>query len=194
MSDGQEIEKPKKLIEVDYSYDNIVKNPVLKAIAETDRTLIDLMEMTYKKTLDAARDKKEINETLKDIPAYQSSIFIGRLVQRSQEIDDIIKLQNLIIRNLRGCIGEMYKILMEQYGVFKHESKEEKIIDYRDYLVGLLDNETTKEYVSVILEEFDKDPSTISDKRKFENACGNIYTKKDNKGKIIIGKIMRMEY
>ena len=186
--------KPEKLINVDYSYENIVKNPILKSIAETDRTVIDLREMAYKKAIDAARDKKQINEDIQSVPAYQSSNFIGRLINRNKEVDDLVKIQNLMIKNYVGCIREMYKDIMGLYGVYKEEKKENKKIDYRGYLDGLLKNEDLNQLVQLILHEYDKNKSTINDKRKFEEACGNIYTKQEEKEKIIIAKIMRMEY
>lgn len=186
--------KPEKLIDVDYSYENIVKNPILKAISETDRTVLDLMEMAYKKTIDASKDKNEINELIERVPAYQTSNMINRLITRSQEIDDLIKIQNLIIRNLRGCIKEVYNEVITSYGVYKEEKKEMKKIDYRDYIIKCIENPKIKNHAELILAEFDKDKSTLNEKRKFENACGNVYTKQDSKDKIIVAKILRMEY
>lgn len=188
------LEKPTKLVDIEYSYENIMLNPILKAIAETDRTLIDLMEMAYKKTKDAVKDKKEINEAIQSIPAYQASNLIRRLMERNQEIDDLIKIQNLIIRNLRGCVKEMYNLVMSKYGVYKEEKKEVEKIDYKKYLASLLEKEDIKDFVQLIVDEFDKNKSTTNEKRKFEEACGNIYVKQNKKDQTIIAKIMRMEY
>lgn len=194
--DEEEQLEVKQLIDEEYSYENIIKNPILKAIAETDRTLIDLMEMAYKKTIDASKDKKEINEIIQDIPAYQTSNLVNKLIRRNQEIDDLIKIQNLIIRNLRRCIKEVYSEVIKNYGVNKKEVEGVQVeIDYLGYLTNLLNKDDfKKKYIQLILNEFKNDKSTIEDKRKFVVACGKVYSKMDEKGKIIVAKIRRMEY
>ena len=186
--------KPEKLIDADYSYENIVKNPILKEIAETDRTLYDLTEMAYKKTVEAIKDKTEINEIIQKFPAYQSSNIVAKLIKINQETRELVQLQNLIIRNLRNCIKEVYKNVMSSYGVYKEEVKTEKKINYGEYLKNSCDNESCSQMAKLIFEEFNKDKSNINEKRKFERACGNVYAKQDDTGKTIIAKILRMEY
>lgn len=184
-----------KLINEDYSYDNILGNPIIKAIAEADRTIMDLTEMAWKKHLDAKKYKDLVNAGLQDIPAYQTSAMIGKLIRLNSEVDDIIKLQNLQIKNLRRCITEVYDLVLEKYGVLTEDKKKVKNIDYNNYLQDLTTDEKLKGIVNLILSEFQKDKTTINEKKKFELACANIYSKESNeKNKIIIAKIMRMEY
>jgi len=187
--------KSEKLIEEDYTYDNLVNNPILKPISEADKTMMDLMEMAYKKFLDAKINKDIINKTITDIPAYQTSAMVAKLLKFNSEVEDIIKLQNLQIKNLRECIKSIYQIVLNKYGVYKEEEKiERKKINYEIYLNDLLKKDEIKEFATLILKEFKKDKNT-NEKRKFENACGDVFTKESDKNKkTIIAKIMRMEY
>lgn len=190
----KEFVKKQKLIEEDYSYDNMVNNPILKPIAEADRTISDYIEIIYKKVVDATNRKKSINKKIEDIPAYQTSNMVGEILRLNAEYDDIVKLKDLQILKYVDCIREMYKLVNEKYGIYKEEVKEKKQFDYKDYLNSISDKEA-KDYAKLILKEFEEDKVTTNQKKRFEIACGEIYSKESDKNKqTIIAKIMRREY
>lgn len=187
--------KPKKLIDIDYSYENLINNPIIKPISEADGILKNLMEMSYKKFLDAKKDKDFINKGIESIPAYQTSNMVGRLIKFNSEVEDIIKLQNLQLSILRECIKEMFNLVMEKYGVYKEEKKEVKQINYFEYLNSLLERGDNSDCIELIIAEYENQKEIINEKKRFELSCANVYSKEEDKNKkTIIAKIMRMEY
>lgn len=193
------------LVDEPYTYENIVNNPVIKPIAETDRSIRDLDEMIFKKLTDMKRDKNYINSAIDDVPAYQDSPFIAKLIKLAQNADDIIKLQDIRNNNLTGCIKEMIQIIRERYGVRGLTSKEDEYVEpetkipegsYKSYLEKLTQHKD-KNIASMsikIFQIFIEDKVSKDDKIKFENACSQVYKDEIEKSmKRIVNKILRME-
>lgn len=201
INEADEDIKIKALINTPYTYDNIVRNPVLKPISETDKNLVDIEEMIIKDLIDANKDKAYINSVIADTPYYQDSPFIARLIKLVQSTQNIIKMQDLRDRNLKRCIQEMYEILELKYAIKignDFENPKEVIPEggYLNYLKKLSESSDEKinSIAKEILDFFSRDEKEMDEKRKYENACITFYKKQsDKKIKERVGKIIRME-
>jgi hypothetical protein len=202
----ERVEPTQRLIDEPYSYDNVMENPIIKPIAEVDRSLRDLDEMIRKKLIDSIKDKKWVNETIGNVPEYSDSPFISKLIKLVQEIHDIIKFQDIEIKNLKGCIKEMVEINRQKYGVIVEEKGEEVLVEkvktiipegsYINYLKKLAESkkENISEISKKVLEFFESDKTSKDDKIRFEDACMQYYKEEvDKTKKQILSKILRME-
>lgn len=198
----------KPLVSESYDYENIINNPIIKPIAETDRSNRDLTEMVRKKVLDAIKDKAWLNSVIGDIPEYSDSPFITKLIKLADDTQHIIKIQDLKNRNLQNCIREMVTLVRERYGVLdvssgisqkeKYVEPEEKIPfgGYIEYLEMIVENgtEDSVEIAKKILEFYKKDKVSKTAKDKFETASVSCYKDESNKKKRKIAEnILRME-
>lgn len=202
--EDEELEDIEPLVSEPFHYDNIVNNPILKPISETDRSLRDLDEMVYKRLINANNDKKWINKVITEIPFYEESQFVSRLIRFAREYDDLIKLEGLKNKNLKKCIREMVNIVKERYGVRMEEEgkffEPETIIPeegYEKYLekMGKHSEEKIANVAKEIIKVFKTDNTADDIRDKFENACMGYYKEEADKNKKnIASKIMRMEY
>lgn len=201
IDEKQEEIQIKPLISDPYTYENIINNPIIKPISETDRNLWDIEEMLRKLLIDANNDKKFINQILIDAPEYGETVFVSRLIKLVQGTQNIIKLQDLKERNYKRCIVEMMEILKSNYGVRIDEKKsvvpetilpEGSYIKYLEKLSSSTD-EIISEYSKKIIEIYNKEIETNLQKR-YEISCTKVYAEeKDRKKKQMIAKILRME-
>lgn len=194
------------LIDEPYSFENMVQNPIIKPIAETDRSIRDIEEMINKKLIDTKRDQDWVNAAMSDVPAYQDSSFVSRLIKLSQETQDVIKLQDLQTKNLRGCIKEIVAIVYDKYGVKVEEFGEEESYvepatnvpagDYEKYLISLSESTvpSVKDMAEKILKTYKADKKSKTDKERFNRACNiNHKEESDKEKKSAAQKIIRME-
>ncbi len=184
-----------------YTYENMMQNPIIKPIAEADRSLRAIEEIKWKKLIDANKDQDWVESKYDTIPRYSESPFIARLTKTNQELGDIIKLLNLQIKTLRECVTEVFDGIMDRYAVKIGNSTEHKEIEtkipfggYTNYLTKLSEKEENTGLIAKrILEEYNKSKELNEDK-KFQGACTDVYAKETDKPtKKIIGKIIRME-
>lgn len=191
------------LVNEPYTYENMVNNPIIKPIAECDRSMRDLDEMVYKKSIDIKKLKERINAVIVDVPSYQDSSFVADLIKLSQSMDDVIKLQDIRFDDAKECIKKMAEEVRMRYGV-KLENKEEFVepttVFPEGSVLGYLDKLSTSsdslivEISRGIKEIFLKTTRGKDDKEKFENAGIEYYGKETNKGKRqTIARIIRME-
>lgn len=201
--EDSKLNEPTPLVNEPYTYENMVANPIIKPIAETDRSLRDLEEMEYKKLIDIKRLKEKINAVISDVPAYQDSSFVTDLIKLSQSMDDVIKLQEIMLNITKGCIKNVHKDVQEHYGVRVGEGEEyeepttiipegtvqaylEKLINHRDERIAKIAQE--------IKDIFEKTLKGKDDKEKYDNAGIEYYSKEPDKEKRkIAAQIMRME-
>lgn len=193
------------LIHEPYSYDNIVQNPIVKPIAEADRSIRDLDELIYKKLTDAIRDQQWVNSVLNESPFYEDSGFVARLIKLAQGTQDVIKLQDLQLKTLKECIKEIHELVEQKYGVRVSESggatyQEVKLEFpegmYLNYLNKLTSNgdEKISQIATEILKLYEKDNDSKTERRRFEVACVAHYKELiDKVDKDIAAKIIRME-
>lgn len=191
------------LINEPYTYENMVNNPIVKPIAECDRSLRDLDEMIYKKLIDIKKLKERVNAVIIDVPAYQDSAFIADLIKLTQSMDDVIKLQDIQFADTKECIKKVEEEVRKRYGV-RLEDKEEFVepvtVLPEGSVVGYLDKLSTsgeeliREIAKGIKEIFLKTSGGKDDKEKFDKAGIEYYGKETDKGKRqIIARIIRME-
>lgn len=191
------------LVNEPYTYENMVNNPIIKPIAETDRSIRDLEEMEYKKLIDVKRLKEKINVVITDVPSYQDSAFVTDLIRLSQNQDDIVKLQDIMINLLKICIKNIHKDVQERYGVRIEDKKEYiepipiipegSVLAYLEKLFSN-PNEKISKIANEIKEIFPKITKGKDDMEKYQNAAIEIYSKEtDKERKKIIAQIMRME-
>jgi len=191
------------LVSEPYTYENMVNNPIIKPIAEADRSLRDMEEMEYKKLIDIRRLQLKINSVIEDVPAYQDSSFVADLIKLSQNDDDVIKLQEIMINILKTCISRMHENINKYYGVKLGESEEYvepapvipegSVTAYIDKLCGHKDEKLCK-VAQEIKEIFSKTTKGKNDQEKFENAGIEYYSKEPDKEKRkIAARIIRME-
>lgn len=193
------------LISEPYTYESMVNNPIIKPIAELDRSLRDLDDMINKKLIDSKRNKSWINAAIEDVPSYQDSPFVSKLIDLTKDTQDVIKLQDIQLKNLKAAIKEIFNIVKTNYGVLINEEKEtytehEEISqekDYKAYLQKLIesDDEELSGIAKSIDNLFKNDNVNKDEKRRFENSCAEIYKNEAEKSiKEIATKILRMEY
>lgn len=206
--ENEKMDESNPLVNIPYTYQNIVDNPIVKPVSEADRRIRDLEEMIYKKSGDIKKDQEWISANLKEFPVYSDSLFISKLLKLFYESSDIIKLQSLQMKTLKSCITEIFEIVSEKYGVkvstprqsgetVKMKLPKETIPEgsERNYLEKLSQNKNQKisKMASEVLAEFDS-CDDADDKKRFQISIGKVYgTKKDDEEKKIIGSIARME-
>lgn len=201
--EGQSLNEAVPLVNEPYTYDNMVNNPIIKPISETDRSLRDLDEMVYKKLIDVKKFKEKINVAITDVAAYQDCTFISDLIKLAQSMDDVIKLQDIQMANLKDCIKKVEEIVRVRYGVRvgeKEQYEEPVTIFPEGGIIAYLDklssgsNELTAEIAKNIKEVFLKMEKGRDEKEKFDNAGIEVYSQeKDKVRRQIIAKIIRME-
>jgi hypothetical protein len=191
------------LVNEPYTYENMVNNPIIKPISETDRSIRDLEEMEYKKLIDIKRLKDKINSVIGDVPSYQDSSFIADLIKLSQCMDDVIKLQDIMLTLCKGCIKNIHKDVQEHYGVKQGEAEEYveptsvipegSILAYLEKLSNNPD-EKISNIAKEIKDIFIKTTRGKDDQEKFQSAGIEYYGKTLEKDKRkIAAKIVRME-
>lgn len=195
----------KPLVNESFSYDNIVNNPIIKPIAEADKRIRDLRAFLYKRLAEMNRVKMEVNATLLNVPEYQNSLFVGKLLNLIKDASDIVMFQDQELKIFINCINEMLEINNKKYGVLVEEvvevkpqdSKEKaETIDYKSYLEGLISNQDKdiSDATKKILAVFDEDKTTPDEKIRFQNACTKVYKdEEDKQRKTKYAKIIRME-
>jgi len=183
-----------------YTYDNIINQPILKPISETDRSIKDLQEIVNKKLIDIDVAIKWVNETSHDIPIYQESPYVSKLFKISEDTQDIIKFQDLQIKNLKRCISEIVEIVRKKYGVLVLVKEKENVSEeegiYSEYIDKVLNNpdEIIVNIAKEIKKNLEEDQTEYDEKTKFHNACIKYYKDEaDKKKKEIAGRIMRIE-
>jgi hypothetical protein len=203
IKDESKVNQVTPLVNEPYTYENMVNNPIIKPIAECDKSLRDLDEIIYKKLIDIKRLKEKQNNILEDVPSYQDSAFISDLIKLIQALDDVIKVQDVQLANTKDCIKNIANEVRERYGVKEEDSgdyvepttviPEGNVANYLDKLCAHQD-----ETISMIANKIKEILPTITkgkdDKEKFELAVVQYYkTQMDKTKKPIIAKIMRME-
>lgn len=193
----EQLKNTDKFIVEDLSFDSIMQNPVLKPLAEINRTILDLEEMNNKRLTDADRDFKWCDAISQEIPRYSESIFISRLWRLHSITGDIVKTQDIEIKTLKRAINEMLEIIRKYYGVIAEEEKKTVKKDSFNY----------EDYLSKLIKESDQDSMDIlkniytnylnergEEKIRFENACAKIFKEEENKDKkLFISKVLRKE-
>lgn len=191
------------LINEPYTYDNMMNNPIIKPISEVDRSLRDLDEMINKMLIDSRRDKQWVNAAIEDVPSYQDSPFVSRIIELTKNTQNIIKLQDIEIKNLKNAIREIVEIVKEKYGVRVDEEQYadvETIVpeqNYGNYLLKLMESGDRElaEVAKQIKGVFDRDRVSRDEKQRYQNACAEVYKNEAEKPiKDMIARIMRMEY
>ena len=189
------------LVAEPYTYENMVNNPIIKPIAECDRSLRDLDEMIYKKLIDIKRLKEKINATITDVPSYQDTTFISELIRLTQSMDDVIKLQDIQFANTKDCIKKVAGEVNDRYWI-KLENKEEYVEptaiipegSVEAYLDKMIADERYTEIAKSIKEIFLKTTKGKDEKEKFNSAGLEYYGKEPDKGKRkIAAQMIRME-
>ena len=190
------------LVDEPYTYENMVNNPIIKPIAEVDRSLRDLEDMINKKLIDSRRHQQWVNAAIEDVPAYQDSPFVTRLINLVQSTQDVIKLQDIQIKNLKKTIKEIVQIVKQNYGVIVEEERDSYVgpepeeIEYKEYLNNLIESgeANVSEIAKKILKIYEKDETSKNDKQRFQNSCAEVYKEEQEKSiKEIITKMIRME-
>lgn len=199
---------PEQLIPEPYNYENIMENPIVKPIAETDKRVSDIDEIISKRLANAVDDKKWINDVLQQEPSYSDSVFVGKLLRMWEDTQEVIKLYWLEINCLKECIKEIHIIVTEKYGK-KVDSKisagdtvkikaHNVIIpegSEKNYLIKLTNHNNAeiqniaKEYLKIFESENEE-----NENKKFRIAGGRCYSAFTDKAqKDIVAKILRMQ-
>ena len=189
------------LVNEPYTYENMVNNPIIKPIAECDRSLRDLDDMIYKKLIDIKRLKERINTVITDVPSYQDSSFVGDLIKLTQNMDDVIKLQDIQFANTKDCIKKIAGEVNDRYGIRLGEAEEyvepTRIIpegSVEAYLEKMCAHDRYGEIAKSIKEIFLKTTKGKDEQEKFNNAGIEYYSKELDKGKRkIAAQLIRME-
>lgn len=184
-----------------YTYENMIQNPVVKPIAEADRSFRAIAEMNWKKELDIQKDQEWIEKKKDAIPRYSESPFIAKLLKVNQEVTDIIKLKNLQIKALRECIKEVFDEIFERYAVKVKNSNEYANIttkipegSYLNYLTKLSSKEGDAGAIAKKILEIYNASTELNEDKKFQDACRDVYDKETERPlKKLISKIVRME-
>jgi hypothetical protein len=203
IKDESKINEIIPLVSEPYTYENMVNNPIIKPIAECDRSLRDLDEVDYKTLIDMKRLKTEINAEFSDVPSYQDTSFVSKLIRLTQLMEYHNKIQDLEIYNLKDCIKKSFDETKSKYWIKLDEKEEpyepETIIpegNVSSYLDKLIEgtNENHKLVATAIKEIFLKTAKGQNEMEKLENAGLEMYSKETDKTKkSIIAKIIRME-
>lgn len=185
------------LVNEPYNFENIVNNPIIKPISETDRGVRDLEEIKIKKLIELNAEKKKINEALLETPEYNEITFVGTLLNMVSMISDVMKMQDLQMKKYVECIREINTLIRQNYQIEDSNGQKNNIlnVDYSAYLNKLLSNEDKiiVEVCNLILKEFkiNNNPDMI---KRYEDSCMKIYKEVEDKTKKQkIAKIMRME-
>ena len=105
------------------------------------------------------------------MPAYQDSPFVTRLINLVQSTQDVIKLQDIQIKNLKKTIKEIVQIVKQNYGVIVEEERDSYVgpepeeIEYKEYLNNLIESgeANVSEIAKKILKIYEKDETSKND-------------------------------
>lgn len=203
VKDESKVNEVIPLVSEPYTYENMVNNPIIKPIAECDRSLRDLDELDYKTLIDMKRLKTEINAEFADVPSYQDTSFISKLIRLTQLMEYHNKIQDLEIYNTKDCIKKVFDETKTRYWIKldeKEEPYEPETIIPEGTVDGYLDkliegtNESHKLVASAIKEIFLKTTRGKTDMEKLESAGLEYYKNELDKNKRqICARIIRME-
>jgi hypothetical protein len=202
IKDESKLNEVVPLVPEPYTYDNMVSNPIIKPISETDRSLRDLDEIEYKKLIDIRRLQEKINIIISDVPSYQDSSFVADLIKLAQSMDDVIKIQDIEISVLKDCIRKVHNEVHERYYI-QIEGKEEyvepesvipegSVANYLDKLCSNTDLNISA--VAQAIKDLFIKKEGPNEKENLQNAGIEYYQKEaDKKRRQIAARIIRME-
>ena len=150
MEDGIEIkEEDINAIEPLYNeekldFENIQRNPVLKPIADINRSFINFELLIRRALWEHGKIKESIDNMIEVNPKYSETMIISKVQSMLNYIKQIIHSQNLQKEDMKNTIKEMVKIVKENYALLEEESNEPSIIK-KQPLPGTLKEEKPKE-------------------------------------------------
>ena len=203
VKDETKLNEATPLVSEPYTYENMVNNPVIKPIAECDRSLRDMDEIEYKTLIDIKKLKEKINSVMSDVPSYQDTTLIAELIRLTQLMDYVIKIEDIKMFNTKECIKKVFDETKKRYYI-KLEDREEYVepetIIPEGTIEGYLDkliagtNENHGKVATAIKEIFLKTTKGTTDQEKFQAAGLEYYGKELDKNKRqIAARMIRME-
>lgn len=201
-------ETPEPLVKDNFDFEAIVKNPILKPIAEADRSIQDMDKMLWKNLTDSTRLKDEINLMLEEVQEYGDVQFFQLLMKYIDRIESIVKIQDIKDKTMRRVIKEMHQIVITTYGIrkeFDYASKPPVTIlaksvkfDYYEYLKKIKEetkDENVKLVTKALIGVYDKEGHDKTSEKAFKTLNVDLYKKEDTtkEMKTIISSIMKRE-
>lgn len=194
------------LVATPFTYNNMMQNPIVKPIAEADRSIRDIDEMINKKLVDAKRERIWINQAFNDVPEYQDSSFISRIIKFGQDSQDVIKLQDIQIKNLKKCIQEIFEVVLDKYGVRVSVDENSTEADIpkdvipenspRGYLekISKSSNKLISDAAKKVITIYEVDKVNEDEKVRFTLSCQAAYKEESDKEmRDVLAKLIRME-
>lgn len=103
----------------------IMKNPILKPVAEINKSYENLEQLIYFATYEYQEKYKKIKEMIDENPKYGETMLVTIIINMIEYIKQIIKSQDIQKQNMKDAINEMIKINGEQYAQLSEEEQKE---------------------------------------------------------------------
>ena len=122
-----------KICNEDLTSDNIKKNPILRPIAEINKSYENLELITTRALWEFERVQENYNDLIKENPKYSETQIVGKIQALLIYIKQIIYSQDLQKYNLQKTINEMIQIAKKEYAPLDEEfmQTEPKIIEQK---------------------------------------------------------------
>ena len=109
------------LVKTKLDFKSIKANPVLRPIANINKTYENLEIIINRALWEYEADKKQIDQMIQANPKYSETIILSKFQSILSHVKQIIHAQDIEKDSLKEAIQEMIKISEEEYGVLQEE-------------------------------------------------------------------------
>lgn len=132
----RDLHKPEKIEPIcneDLSSENIKKNPILKPIAEINKSYETLELIITRALWEYEKVQEAYNDLIKENSKYSETQIVGKIQALLIYIKQIIHSYDLQFYNLQKTINEMIQIVKKEYAPFNDEfiESEPKIVEQK---------------------------------------------------------------
>jgi len=107
--------KIEPIYEGDLSFESIMKNPILKPLAELNKIYVNFELIIIKALQEYEEEKKIIDGMIEKVPKYSETIFVGRIQNMIREMKTLIHAHDVQKESMKKAIYEMININQDNY-------------------------------------------------------------------------------
>jgi hypothetical protein len=122
-----DIEKIEPIYPGDLDFKSIMENPILKPLAELNRTYVNFELIIHKALNEYEEEKKMVDDMVAKVPKYSETIFVGRIQNMIREMKTLIHAQDVQKEAMKRAIAEMIDISRDNYRLIMRSSLEPKV-------------------------------------------------------------------
>lgn len=122
-----DIEKIAPIYDGGLDFKSIMENPILKPLAELNRTFVNFELIINKALNEYEEEKKMVDDMVAKVPKYSETIFVGRIQNMIREMKTLIHAQDVQKEAMKRAIAEMIEISKDNYRLIMRSSLEPKV-------------------------------------------------------------------